>query len=75
VRRGPQLNRYVAVIALLALGQDEVVADAVWVLAPEVTAVTAAFGMHKLRAAQVKDAPQAYSFGALYIKVPITTGR
>ena len=60
VHRGPQLNRYVAVIALLALGRDEVVADAVWELAPEVTAVTAALGMHKLKAAQVKDAPQAY---------------
>ena len=37
VRRRPRLNRYVAVIALRALGQDEVVADAVWELAPEVT--------------------------------------
>jgi hypothetical protein len=40
VRRGRQLNRHVAVIALLALGQDEVVADVVWELAPEVTAMT-----------------------------------
>lgn len=51
------------------------VADAVWELAPEVTAVTALFGMHKLKVAQIKDAPQAYSFVALYANVPITTGR
>jgi hypothetical protein len=75
VRRGHQLNRYVAVIALLALGPDEVIADAVWELASEVTAVTASFGMHKLKVAQIKDAPQRCSFVALYAKVPITTGR
>ena len=75
MRRGHQLNRHAAVIALLALGPDEVLAAAVWELASEVTPVTASFGMHKLKVAHIKDAPQGYSFVALYAKVPITTGR
>jgi hypothetical protein len=43
----PKLNRYFAVVALLTLGQDKQIADAVRQLTPKVTAVAEGAGAKK----------------------------
>jgi hypothetical protein len=46
----PKLNRYFAVVALLTLGQDRSIADAVRELTPKVVSITQSFGHRKGKA-------------------------
>lgn len=52
---GPKLNRYLATAALLTLGEDKVIADAVRAMTPKVTVLTESFSGPRFETAKARN--------------------